>query len=168
MDRCDNCKVMYVTASAYRNHCYQGYCSRYCFEAKKINLKQVDGKWPVQWLTCDVCCTEESVHVTYYQATRKNSRFCSKVCYERLNRGKRAYRQFQYMLPLQLYQNKSFTSKELAQYNWTRMIASCSAGSIAGSIRKWVARGIITYDSESKQYNYPHPEPLASMMIKYI
>jgi nicotinamide mononucleotide (NMN) deamidase PncC len=48
------------------------------------------------------------------------------------------------------------------------MIASCSAGSIAGSIRKWVARGIITYDSESKQYNYPHPEPLASMMIKYI
>ena len=72
------------------------------------------------------------------------------------------------MLPLQLYQNKSFTSKELAQYNWTRMIASVSAGSIAGSIRKWVARGIITYDSEIKQYNYPHPEPLASMMIKYI
>tara|TARA_B100001778_G_scaffold290308_1_gene259731 strand:+ start:7223 stop:7729 length:507 start_codon:yes stop_codon:yes gene_type:complete len=168
MDTCNHCKVNYVTAAANRNHCYEGYCSRYCFEASVKKLQQVDNKWPVQWVTCDVCQTPESVKLNYYEHTRKNARFCSPTCYQRLNTGRRNYRQYQYMLPLQIYQDRWFTAKELARYNYTRMVASTSAAAIASSLRKWVARGVITKDKETNSYNYCRHNPLASEMIKYI
>ena len=41
MDTCNHCKVDYVTAAANRNHCYQGYCSRYCFEASQNKVKPI-------------------------------------------------------------------------------------------------------------------------------
>ena len=72
------------------------------------------------------------------------------------------------MLPLQIYQDRWFTAKELARYNYTRMVASTSAAAIASSLRKWVARGVITKDKETNSYNYCGHNPLASEMIKYI
>ena len=168
MTECRHCKVTYVTSAAHRNHCYEGFCSRYCFEAHKINLKPVDGRWPVQWLTCDVCKTRKSVKLDYYMHTRKNARFCSKDCYDRINKGRKRYRQFQFMLPLQLHPNRSFSAKELAQMNHTRMNASRSSRSVAGSLRVWAARGVIDYNETDRTYSYNHQTPLASEMIKYI
>ena len=168
METCNHCKVGFVTAAANRNHCYRDYCSRYCFEAEENNIQQVNNKWPVQWVTCDVCETSESVKLDSYSHTRKNGRFCSTSCYQLLNSGRRNYRQFQYMLPLQIYQDRWFTAKELAQYNHSRMVASNSAAAIASSLRKWVSRGVITKDQDSNSYNYCRHNPLASEMIKYI
>ena len=115
-----------------------------------------------------MCQTPESVKLNYYEGTRKNARFCSNACYQRLNSGRRNYRHYQYMLPLQIYQDRWFTAKELARYNYTRMQASNSAHAIASSLKKWVARGVITKDNDTNTYNYCGHVPLASKMIKYI
>ena len=150
---------------------YPDYCNQYCFLAFKEGIREkvplrnycdqprMNGHmvWPYLNIPCG-WCTENTIELRHKRTTSANRVFCSRACYTNLQNtgGRRSYTRFLILRHLSLNPQNRYTAlqicKFLKPYGQTTGSAM-SSGSLASTLKVYVARGTIKVFSDPSSVN---------------